>query len=407
MFKRIGISAILCVAAMNFAAAGLVKKTFSAGDFERKYLIYTPNNPQYSQPSGILVCLHGLNSTMNDFFDTYNVSKMADAMNFIVLAPQALPEQSATVINTASLVSLIMPSEFSLNAVWGCGLKVKVNLFGATLFEAVLNSNVDDTEFINSLINSTLRTYPTAASNVFMLGTSMGGYMSYQFAVAHGEKLSGLISLAGSMGLSINPAGNKAKVPICDFHSTTDEVVPYSGAMEQAGATIYLAKPKSEVIQYWVANNSAGAPVSENVHNYSSNNGVTVEKITYPSAKYEVIHYKMTGAEHSRFLRKASGDCMDHIEEITKFIVAHAASNPTGIDIPTEQPELFYPNPARDVVYFAAEAGNVTIYDLTGRVILSNPFCLRQLDVSSLPSGVYIMSIQSDGIVRTSKLVKR
>ncbi|GHT43767.1 hypothetical protein AGMMS49965_18230 [Bacteroidia bacterium] len=66
-----------------------------------------------------------------------------------------------------------------------------------------------------------------------------------------------------------------------------------------------------------------------------------------------------------------------------------------------------HPNPVRDIVYFATETGNVAIYDLTGKQVFSKAFYFGQLDLSSLSPGVYVMSIQSGGEVRTAKLIKK
>ncbi|MDR1676300.1 MAG: T9SS type A sorting domain-containing protein [Tannerella sp.] len=406
--KRFSIWMTFCLATAGLTAANPVRKTMQAGDFDREYLVYTPENTR-SRPEGLIVCLHGFNGSMENFFDDYPIYKIADSLNFLIVAPQALPEQNESLITKAATIGLFTGNNLFLQAVWGCGLKVKaVMQFGnIVLLDDELNGSVDDVEFIRLMIRQTLEEFALESENIFLVGTSMGGYMAYQFALKQPVKLAGIVSIVGSMGLNIRGMGEGMKVPVCDFHSVTDEVVPYTGSMENSGATVYLARPKQEVIDYWAQTNGAGTPVTEDVRYYPSTNGITVEKITFPHPEYEVMHYRMNGSNHGYFFRKEAGDCMDYVEEITKFITSHASLRPEGIESVPEQKPAVYPNPAYDVIRFGVMNGDVSIYDFTGREILSASFSAGQLDISSLKPGMYILSIRSDGTVRTAKLIKR
>jgi hypothetical protein len=185
----------------------------------------------------------------------------------------------------------------------------------------------------------------------------------------------------------------------------TDEVVPYTGVSRQSGVTVTLSQSKEQVIQYWRALNEAGAPSTENVNYYPSTNGMTVEKITYPSASNEVIHYKINGAPHNYFFKKENGDCMDYREEIAKFIAVHVSPAPVGIIRPQLSDIKIYPNPAHDVVYFGVEAGRLAIYDLSGQIVWTGEFHAGSLNVSFLKSGIYIVHIQAAGRRQTIKLI--
>ena len=243
--------------------------------------------------------------------------------------------------------------------------------------------------------------------NLFILGTSMGGYMAYQFALKKGERLSGIISVAGSMGLSIKGMDYTIKTPVCDFHSVSDEVVPYSGLQENYSGVISLAQAKSNVIDYWAKTNSAGMPITENVQYYPSTNGISVEKITYPEAINEVIHYKINGAQHSYFFKKESGDCMDFREEIVKFIQSHTSDVSNKIPDVLQQKPSFYPNPVRDFIYFDTMNGTVSVYLISGQNIFSKSFQSGKVDLSSLKPGIYIIRIQSENTIQTHKLIKQ
>ena len=404
---------ILIICVVWFSTFSLVwanpeRKTIQVGGFEREYLVYTPKNQQ-EKAGGIIVCLHGFTRTMNDFFESYNVSNVADSLNLIIVAPQALPEQNDLVKSEAALINLFSNDQISLNSVWGCGLSVKVYLMplGITLLNEELNRDVDDVDFINKLIDNILLEYSLPSENVFILGTSMGGYMAYQFALKNGERLSGLISVAGSMGLAIKGMDYSTKIPVCDFHSVTDEVVPYSGSIEQSPAVVSLAMNKSDVIKYWTETNLTGAPVVKQVQNYPSTNEITVEKITYPDPVNEVIHYKMNGASHSYFLRKENGDCMDYLEEIAGFIGSHLSGSFNQIPDVAANKAFFYPNPVRDNIYFETMTGIVSIFDITGKKIFSQSFSSGQTDLSFLKPGIYIIRVQSGNTFQVNRLIKQ
>ncbi|MDR3194118.1 MAG: T9SS type A sorting domain-containing protein [Tannerella sp.] len=408
MKKKISMLIVCCLTAVGLMAANPVKKTVRSGELDREYLLYTPENNR-AQPDGLIVCLHGFNGSMEDFFDEYPVYKVADSLNCLIVAPQALPEQDQRVIDKAALINLFAGDKLLLQSAWGCGLKVKavMKLGGIVLLEDELNKTVDDVEFIRRIIQLTLEEFALKSDNLFLVGTSMGGYMSYQFALKQPVKLAGIVSIVGSMGLNVKGMGEGRKMSVCDFHSVTDEVVPYTGTTENSGVVISLAQPKQEVLRYWVDVNGAGAPATEEVRYYPSTNGITVEKTTWPHPEYEVVHYKMSGSNHGYFFRKESGDCMDYVEEITKFLASHASPPADGNERTPEQSPAVYPNPAGNTVYFSVANGTVSIYDFTGKEIRSASFSAGQMDVSSLKPGMYILRILSDGRTRTAKLIKR
>ncbi len=406
MLKRIFLFAWWCSVFSLIQAQNPAKMTIQSGGHTREYLLYTPENQKNNHPAGLIICLHGFNRTMEDFFNNYNIAGIADLLNMIVLAPQALPEQDQEVIKTAKNLKSL-GYDIPLDAAWGCGLRVKASLIGITLMNETLNKQVDDAAFIDAMITATLSNYPDLPSNRFIFGTSMGGFMSYQYAMKYGNSLSGLISVCGSMGKAIDYAGNNTRLPICDFHSTTDEVVPYSGSFSSSGIDISISQSKTSVINYWVSNNLATtAPIEEDIHYYPSANGITVKKLTHTHPRWEVIHYRINGAGHSYYFKKEQGDCMDYNEEIYKFIASHTTGTATNLENPEKEPVRLYPNPATDIVYLSVQEGNVTIYDPNGMRVMTRTFQSGNLDISSLKKGMYIIHIESGQSRSTHKLIK-
>ncbi len=400
---------LLWLLATGRLLANPMLKKITVDGYEREYLVYLPQNTEQEKINGMLVCLHGFGRSMDDFFETYNISSVADSLNMMIVAPQALPEQNQRVNQLATTISSLTDNQISLHSVWGCGLRIKANLLllGTNILNEELNKDVDDVNFIDRMIDRVLSDNSIPAENLFVLGTSMGGFMTYQYALKKGKRLAGIISIAGSMGLDIKGMEMGIKIPVCDFHSLTDEVVPYNGYFIQYLSVISLALPKAEVISYWTKLNATGTPVTEQIKYYPSTNGITVEKITYPDPDYEVIHYKITGASHSYFFKKEAGDCMDHVEEIKRFIQKHSIQTTANAPLFAKQKPVFYPNPVIDRVFLSVTDGFVTMYDLTGRKILSQPFINGQADLSYLKAGVYMIEILSGAVSYTAILLKK
>ena len=386
-------------------------KKIQSGGYEREYLLYVPEKYNVNNSAGLIVCLHGFNRTMDDFFDNYNITTLAETLNMIVIAPQALPEKDPFVkLILQAIIASGIDIPMGLDAVWGCGLQAKadVNIFDASL-DVTLNKNVDDVTFIHQIIAETEDKYNIIPENKFIFGTSMGGYMAYQYALYHGNELSGLINVCGSMGTNIKNQDADVQLPICDFHSFDDEVVPYTGIMNFAPTVdVSLCQNKEDVINTWVSKNGANTtPIVEELDYYPSTSGYSVTKYTY-AGENDVIHYKMAGSLHNYFFKKET-DCMDYIEEVAKFITAHSKDIDSGNDIFTQQEQLIiYPNPVvGPLVNLNIEQGLVTIYNFNGQKVLSNSFNNGTVNIGSLQSGIYIIHVVSGTKVYQGKLIVR
>lgn len=79
----------------------------------------------------------------------------------------------------------------------------------------------------------------------------------------------------------------------------------------------------------------------------------------------------------------------------------------TGVVTLNEQSVILYPNPAENVLYLSGvENANVSIFDLNGRNVLNQSNVSNQIDVSTLPKGMYSVKIESGNESITRKLIK-
>ena len=71
----------------------------------------------------------------------------------------------------------------------------------------------------------------------------------------------------------------------------------------------------------------------------------------------------------------------------------------------------FGPNPTRNHVNFKANVvlDEVSIYNILGKELLRRKLKSKQysVDLTNYPVGIYIMKVESEGIVQTSKIIKR
>ena len=78
-----------------------------------------------------------------------------------------------------------------------------------------------------------------------------------------------------------------------------------------------------------------------------------------------------------------------------------------GIDSHEKNSAFIYPNPAKDILNITSkDVQNVDIYDLLGKMMLSEANPDSKIDVSSLPQGVYIVKIITNNECHTEKFIK-
>lgn len=362
----------------------------------RKYLLYKPQNNAHRKPDGILVTCHGFGGKMENAYQMYGFKQAADEHNLIIISPQALPEEDQTLQTTANLIG------YDLTAVWGKVLYVDVSLIKQTL-----NRNVDDVAYIRNLIQQVAVEHEANINNTFIGGISMGGYMSYAYALKHGNELSGLINVVGTMGLNLDTANVAVSLPILDFHSTTDEVVFYTGSGKYNGM-IQMTNGigKEKVLNYWSRKNNTVSPPE--ITNLGTNKNVSIKKYYYDHPINEITHYQLTGAPHSYTLSVGNGDAVSHAAEVKSFVKKHL--NKTNTAIPEKKTSTIemYPSVVENDIYIKGvehqqKAYIFNIYGQIVKTLVLDPVENQSVSFAGFPVGLYW--IKTDEI--TFKFIKR
>jgi hypothetical protein len=155
----------------------------------------------------------------------------------------------------------------------------------------------------------------------------------------------------------------------------------------------------------------------------ATNDGSTVETIHYNNCdnNAEVLHYKITGGGHTWagmqnpypefFVGKNNRDIFAS-QEIWLFFKQHSLDAVTGI---AETNNMLYnsfkifPNPVADILNIESETNAIiTIADISGKTLLhSNAVAGNNpLNIASLPSGIYVGTIQQQQSYYRFKVVK-
>lgn len=332
-----------------------VSKTMQYGGLSRQYLEYVPTIYTGANPVPLVICLHGLGDTM-DNFKNIGLDDVADTANFIVLTPQAISSFLGTAWNS-----------------------------GASMNGMQLNQNVDDAGFIIALIDSTSAIYNIDPKRVYLTGFSMGAFMCHRMACEHGERIAAIASVAGTIGSAIqcNPS---RPVPVIHFHGTADQTISYTA--NAYGLSV------DTLLKFWIHANNCNPDSIYTLMPDVASDGFTVEHFEYQggNAGSEVEHYRVIGADH-QWIYTPTND-VDYTTLIWEFLSKYSLVQLNTSEFNNEAVELF-PNPANNSVTVLLPDVNYKI-----RIISSDGRLVKQfnsdqknveINISNLPTGIYFV----------------
>ena len=192
---------------------------FTHNGLERFYFIQE-NHPESSGLSSVLFVLHGYGSTALRIrnYSSFNSLANTKENNFILIHPQGAP------MNT---------SLASSSSHWNSG--------GWTI-----GSDVDDVDFIDSIINLVSKKYNINNDRIYSTGMSNGGFMSYHLACNLSTKIAAVASVTGSISSqTLDDCSPQHSTSILQIHGTLDATVPYDGNSSLGMESV------DDLINYW------------------------------------------------------------------------------------------------------------------------------------------------------------
>lgn len=253
----------------------------------RKYSIYIPSLYNVSNPSTMIVLLHGINGTKDE---SDSLWRELDALgyNIIGVSLQALPEEDQL------LKILATNFRFPLDAVWGkTGSSGTFASFGisSTAGSFELNKNIDDVKYINAVIDNTKNKYAINSQRIFMIGISLGGALAYSYAFSENPQCKAMAIFSGFIGRSLNTSGI-FKMPTIHLHGTSDEIVPYEGN------GILNDNIPASVIEFITSKKTSRNLPIETIVPHKQLDNKTITKYDYVESP-RVLFYKIDNATHS------------------------------------------------------------------------------------------------------------
>ena len=337
-------------------------QTFEWQGTQRQYLIKTPSVDRETMP--ILFFLHGLGDNITRLDNEFHFQQVADAYNWTVVIPQALPQSGYTM--------------------WNAGL---------------MSSNIDDSGFLMALLDSLAVQYPINLDSVFFTGFSMGGFMTHRMAIEHGERITACAPVSGLITHSIS---NLSAVPVrmLHIHGTSDPVVGYDGNSQYFGMNLGLSV--DAILNYWKnANGCVAEPVIDTFPDLK-NDGLRFVRYTY-EGEAELQHIKVIGGNHTWYMSEDQYD-IGYLNEIHKFFVSNGGGN-VGLAEPESTSLSLWPNPTSGQFNIeTGKASSIEVMDIHGRCVAK--FALEsgtnRMDLGNLPEGLYIIK---DGNGTAAKLL--
>jgi len=156
-------------------------------------------------------------------------------------------------------------------------------------------------------------------------------------------------------------------------------------------------KQKENLILLWQTASEKNSDYFDIEHSITGNEFSKLESITAQGTShtiqdYSYIHnYPTKGINYYR---------LKQVDLDGKYTYSKTISANFG-----KEELSFYPNPATEILHFTEKVESLVIYDLMGREMLNEQQVGKDLDISQLPTGTYIMDI-NNGLSKQNLMVK-
>ncbi|MEO1414820.1 MAG: T9SS type A sorting domain-containing protein [Bacteroidota bacterium] len=382
--KTVNLSLLAFLLPLLSLAQQTINYTLTVDSVQREFILYVPSSYTGNSSAPLVLSYHGLGGTAQAQMDDHDFRPLADSVGFLVAHPQGAP-----------IVGGTAPG-------WNFGN----------------DSLPDDVLFTSAIIDTIAADYNVNMDRVYACGMSFGGFFSIFLAGQLSDRIASVASVAGTVVSTVPDSLITPERPLSllQIHGTNDFNVAYNGS------------PFSQSVQYILDlfithNNCDSIPTTTSLPDTDPNDGSTVEHIVYANGDEGTVveHFRITGGGHTwpdentnaqRVNRDING-CEEIWKFFSRFDMNGAIEVTTSVEPIANAIDIkVYPNPTQDYIHF--QAGNaildVTIINAKGQEFVlpassSNP--QNRIDVSSLPSGLYVISGKTDRGIFQSSFVKR
>ncbi len=243
----------------------LLNSSITYDNEDRAYLLYIPKGYTKNSEWPLVINFHGRGSSNQVQMGYSQFNTLADEFKFMVAYPQGL-------IGTVEGVT-------------------------ATHWNANFGTGVDDTGFVNVMIDEIYANQGINLAKVYAIGMSNGGFMAYTLACDMSDRIAAIASVTGGMSASsLDECLPLRPVPILEIHGTADEVVPYWGVDN-------LPPTVPDVVGFWVNINQCNTAevIEENLPdiNTEDNSTVTLQQYNTCNQETSVVFYTINNGGHT------------------------------------------------------------------------------------------------------------
>ncbi|NDJ59478.1 MAG: poly(3-hydroxybutyrate) depolymerase [Chloroflexi bacterium] len=189
--------AAACAPLSGEITTGTSEHTLTAGGIDRSYRVYIPPGYASSQPTALVLALHGFAQGAELLQAEATWDAVADEHEIIVAYPQ------------------------------GTGFPVRWHSDGG--FD---EDGGDDVAFLRTLITTLIADYCIDPARVYINGFSNGGGMAHRMACEAADVVAAIGGVAGAYSTPTECTPSRP-VPVIAFHGDADMVVDYTGADDQ------------------------------------------------------------------------------------------------------------------------------------------------------------------------------
>jgi len=344
----------------------------------RQYIYYEPTELNEQLP--LVFVMHGFTGDANDIKNYSKMNDFADQYGFAVCYPRGTVDSGG-------------------NRFWNVG------------YAFHQNETVNDVGFLTELAVYLQDTHALNPDYTFATGMSNGGEMCYMLACQAYDTFKAVAPVAGMiLQVILDECDESPAIPIFEIHGSQDNVTPLSGDPDNNDG--WGAYPSIQsTINYFAEKNECTTVVNGLVPNIdtSDNSFIESEKHLNGINENEVWYYKVVGGGHDWPGAWGNMD-IEAGQEAWLFFQNYIDANLLNNNSLTIEKSIhIFPNPSNQSIQIETlenlEIIEINLYNTLGvnqKIKLSD----KNMDLSNLNSGTYILMIKTlEGII-TKKIIR-
>lgn len=351
---------------------------FDHDGITRQYIYYEPTELNEQLP--LVFVMHGFTGDANDIKNYSKMNDFADQYGFAVCYPRGTVDSGG-------------------NRFWNVG------------YAFHQNETVNDVGFLTELAVYLQDTHALNPDYTFATGMSNGGEMCYMLACQAYDTFKAVAPVAGMiLQVILDECDESPAIPIFEIHGSQDNVTPLSGDPDNNDG--WGAYPSIQsTINYFAEKNECTTVFNGLVPNIdtSDNSFIESEKHLNGINENEVWYYKVVGGGHDWPGAWGNMD-IEAGQEAWLFFQNYIDANLLNNNSLTIEKSIhIFPNPSNQSIQIETlenlEIIEINLYNTLGvnqKIKLSD----KNIDLSNLNSGTYILMIKTlEGII-TKKIIR-